>query len=218
MLRLGRAALSDAELVALLLGSGTSGANALDVARELLVMHGGLVGLARLDVTALMRTGGIGLAKAARLVAALELGRRRTSATDVRTVVRSSHDVAALVAPLLADAPRERVVAVVCDGQSKVIAVTVVAEGGAHGASFPIRDVLAEVLRRDGSAVALAHQHPGGEPEPSTADVTATRALAAAARQCGVRLLDHVVLAGGAWRSISAALGADVTPPGRRDD
>lgn len=218
MARLGRGALSDAELVALLLGSGTAGSNALDLGRDLLVMHGGLVGLARLDVAALTRTNGIGLAKAARIVAALELGRRRVVAVDQRAVVRSSHDVALLVAPLLADQPRERLVAVICDGQSKVIAVTVVAEGGAHGASFPVREVLAEVLRRDGSAVALAHQHPGGDLRPSAADVCATRAVAAAAAQCGVRFLDHVVLAGGQWRSVSATLGADVSLPGRRDD
>ncbi len=218
MARLGRGALSDTELVALLLGSGTSGANAVDLARDLLVIHGGLAGLARLDVAALTRTDGIGLAKASRLVAALELGRRRVVAVDQRAVVRSSQDVALLVAPLLADQPRERVVAVICDGQSKVIAVTVVAEGGAHGASFPVRELLAEVLRRDGSAVALAHQHPGGDPTPSAADVATTRAVVTAAAQCGVRFLDHVVLAGGQWRSAATTLGIDLRLPGRRDE
>lgn len=213
MARLGRDALSDAELVALLLGSGTAGTNAVDLARDLLIAHGGVAGLGSLDVATLTRTGGVGTAKAARIVASLELGRRAAAATDARPRIRSSHDIALLVTPLLADRSRERVVAVVCDRRSRVIATTVVAEGGGHGASFPVREVLAEVLRRDGTTLALAHQHPGGDPTPSRADLTATRAVIAAAEQCGVRFLDHVVLGGGRWRSITAALDGQVSPP-----
>ena len=212
-MRLGRDALSDTELVALLLGSGTGGTNAVDLARDLLISHGGVAGLGSLDATALTRTSGIGTAKAARVVAALELGRRATIATDVRPSVRSSLDVARLVTPLLVGQPRERVVAVVCDRRSRVSAVTVVAEGGVHGASFPVREVLAEVLRRDGSTLALAHQHPGGDATPSQVDLSTTRTVIEAAEQCGIRFLDHVVIGGGRWRSITAVLGGQVSPP-----
>ena len=213
LIRLGREALSDAELVALLLGSGTTTTNAVDLARDLLLAHGGAAGLGSLDVTTLTRTSGIGTAKAARVVAALELGRRSGSATHARPVVKTSRDIALLVAPLLVDQPRERVVAVVCDRRSRVIAATVVAEGGAQGASFPVRDVLAEVLRRDGSTLALAHQHPGGDPTPSRADLATTHTVIAAAQHCGIRFLDHVVLGGGRWRSITAVLDGQVSPP-----
>lgn len=213
LVRLGREALSDAELVALLLGSGTTSTNAVDLARDLLLAHGGAAGLGSLDVTTLTRTNGIGTAKAARVVAALELGRRSRSTSDVRPMVKTSRDLALLVAHLLVDQPRERVVAVVCDRRSQVIATTVVAQGGAHGASFPVREVLAEVLRRDGSTLGLAHQHPGGDPTPSAADLATTGAMIAAAEQCGIRFLDHVVLGGGRWRSIMSALDAQVSPP-----
>lgn len=213
LVRLGRSALSDAELVALLLGSGTSGANAVDLARHLLTRHGGPAGVASLDVHSLAATGGIGPAKAARVVAAFELGRRRDTATDIRPKVSTSEDIARLIAPLLVDQPRERVVAVVCDRRSRVIATTVVAEGGTHGAAFPVREVLAEVLRRDGSTLALAHQHPGGDPTPSQSDFAATRAVTAAAEQCGVRFLDHVVIGGWRWRSIKAVIDGRVSQP-----
>lgn len=217
LVRVGRSALSDAELVALLLGSGTRGANAVDLAHHLLTQHGGLAGVASLDLHALSTTSGIGPTKAARVVAALELGRRRGTVTDSRPAVSTSAHVAGLVAPLLADQPRERVVAVVCDQRSRVIATTVVAEGSAHGASFPVREVLAEVLRRDGSTLALAHQHPGGDPTPSRSDVITTRTVIAAAGQCGVRFLDHVVIGGGRWRSITAVLDGQVNPPAPPD-
>ena len=175
-------------------------------------------GLARLDIAALTRTSGLGPAKAGRVVAALELGRRSETVTDERAKVRTSEDIARAAAPLLRDQPRERVVAVVCDNRSRVVAATIIAQGGVHAASFPVREVLAEVLRRDGVAVALAHQHPGGDPRPSAADLAATRAVAAAAAQCGVRFFDHVVLAGTRWRSIGAALGlGDVSRPTRPD-
>lgn len=201
LLRLGPDALTDAELLGLLLGTGRPGVNAVDLARLLLAEHGGLSGLTAADPTALARTAGVGVGKAARVAAALTLARRTLWTADDDAVVRSSSDVARVVVPLLACRARERVVVVVCGPGNRLRACTVVAEGGAGHAAFPVREILAEVLRRDGVAFAVAHNHPGGDLRPSEADVAASAALAEAAGRCGLRFLDHLVVAGDAWRS-----------------
>lgn len=199
--RLGSGSLSDVELVAVLLGTGRVGTNVLDLAARLLRVHGGLGGLRHADATTLAREPGVGPAKAARLVAALDLGGRAARASDEREVVERSSDVARVTAARFAGARRERVVLVVCGPGNRVIDTCVLADGSVHGAAFPVRDVLAEVLRRDGTSFALAHNHPGGEATPSVVDRQTTVALRDAARQVGVELLDHVVVAGGEWRS-----------------
>jgi DNA repair protein RadC len=205
LLHHGAHALTDAELVALLLGSGRAGANAVDVASRLLLAHGGLAGMQRADATALAREPGVGPAKAARVVAALALASRTSRSSDVRPTVRRSSDVARIVAHYFTGARRERVAIVVCGAGNRVLDTLVVADGGAHGASFPLREILAEVLRRDGVALALAHNHPSGDPTPSAADRRTTSALRSAADGVGLRLLDHVVIAGDEWRSVSGA-------------
>ncbi|WP_444665003.1 JAB domain-containing protein [Cellulomonas sp. CW35] len=201
----GARALTDAELVALVLGSGLPGTNVVDLATRLLVAHGGLAGLARADATTLAREPGLGPAMASRLVAALALSSRAHEAEDTRPLVASSGDVARVTAPQLAGARRERVVLVVCGPRHRVLDVVVVADGTAHGAAFPVREVLAEVLRRDGVAFALAHNHPSGDPTPSGADLATTATLQDAAQRVGLRLLDHVVVAGTQWRSVTAS-------------
>ncbi|MEU2200774.1 DNA repair protein RadC [Isoptericola sp. NPDC019482] len=202
LVRHGSTALTDAELVALLLGSGRRGANAVDLAAELLHEHGGLAGLRHVDVAALARVPGVGTAKAARIVAALALTSRGARAEDERPVIRRSADVARVTAPAFVGARRERVALVVCRPGNRVLETIVVADGGAHGAAFPVREVLADVLRRDGVAFALAHNHPGGDPAPSDADRRTTAALRSAAEDVGLRLLDHLVVAGSEWRSV----------------
>ncbi len=212
MLRLGADALSDAELVALLLGSGRRGVNVLDVARDLLAAHGGLSGLARADSGVLAMTLGIGPAKATRVVAALALARRFGTSTDRRDTVRGPADVARLAEPLLARDDDPRLVVVVCDRANRVLGTTAIDGSRAHDGPFPVRDALAETLRRGGVALALAHRH-DGDPAPTAGDRDATEHLAAAAGQVAVRLLDHVVLGPGAgaggtgpttWRSVTA--------------
>lgn len=199
--RHGVTGLSDAELLAILLGSGLRGVNVVDLAARLLASYGGVGGLRQADTAALAAEPGVGPAKAARVVAALALAARAEVSVDDRAVVARSSDVARLATPHLAGARRERVVLVVCGAGNRVLATVVVSDGGAHHASFPVREVLAEVLRRDGVAFALAHNHPGGDPAPSTADRVVTRSLRDAAAGVGLRFLDHVVLAGSAWAS-----------------
>lgn len=205
MLRLGADALSDVELVALLLGSGRRGASALDTARDLLLAHGGLTGLADAGPPALLRSPGVGPAKATRVVAALALARRFGTSTDRRTTVRTPADVARVAAPLLAGPADGRVVAIAGDRAARVLGALVVPGASAHAEPFAVREVLAETLRRGGVTLALAHRHDRDDVQPCGTDERAAAAVADAAAHCGVRLLDSVVLSGEAWASAGPA-------------
>jgi DNA repair protein RadC len=197
----GPDALSDAELLALVLGSGRSGESALDVASGLLAEYGGLRRLSQARPEELRRRPGVGAAKAAALVAAFHLGRRTGEAAEMAPVLAGTADVAAAARPMLADARRERVLVLICDAQHRLRQHAIVAEGALDRSPMPVRDVLNAVLRHDGRAFAVAHNHPSGDPTPSLADRRATAALVEAARTVGLRFLDHVVIAGDRWVS-----------------
>lgn len=202
MLRLGCAALSDAELVAVLIGGGRVGASAVDVAHELLREHHGLAGLAGARAEELSAHPGVGEAKAARVLAGVALAGRLNTPDD-RAVVASSADVAALVVPALAHERTEQLLVVMLDSGHRVRRVERVAHGAVDRTPLPVREVLALVLRHDGRAFALAHNHPGGSAEPSPADLDATASMRRAAEQVGLRMIDHLIVAGSRWTSIT---------------
>jgi len=201
LLRLGPGALSDAELVALVAGVGAQGRNEVAVGQELIVECGGLRGLAAAFPEELTRSSGIGPARAARLLAAFELA-ARTIAAPTNRVVDSAAAIAELVTPVLARERREKVVVLVVDAANRVLRVAAVATGGLDSSPMPVREVLHAVLRYDGRAFALAHNHPSGDPTPSVQDREATGAVIRAADAVGLRFLDHVVIAGTSWRSV----------------
>lgn len=194
MLRLGADALSDVELIALLLGSGRPGVGVIESARDLLESHGGLVGLARQDSLALTSVPGIGSAKATRVVAALTLARRFGTSTDRRQTVRGPTDILRISAPLLAEVTDDRVVVIAADRACRVLGSTVVPEVRAHDPSAPVRAVLAESLRRGAETFALAHREPAGQGTGQACAAEFTAAVTLAAQHCGLRLLDHVAV------------------------
>lgn len=201
LLRLGVGALSDAELVALVAGTDVQGRDDVAVGHELIIEFGGLHGLAMAFPEELTRSSGIGPPGAARLIAAFELAARATPAPIIR-VVDSTAAIADLVAPVLARERREKVVVVVADAANRVLRVVPVAIGGLDSSPLPVREVLYAVLRHDGRAFALAHNHPSGDPTPSAQDREATDAVCRAADAVGLRFLDHVVVAGSSWRAV----------------
>ncbi len=193
--RHGAAALGDNELVALVLGSGFPRTGALAAANELLKTRGGLHGLARAGCVDLERVPGIGEAKAAQLVAALELGRRTLAhAPAARVQLRTPRDAAAYLLPTFGARPVEHFGVVLLDGKHRVLATTVLSIGTANATVVEPRDVFREAILGGAIAVVVFHNHPSGDPSPSPEDAALTARLAAAGTLMGVALVDHVVL------------------------
>ncbi len=204
LLREGSHALSDAELVAILLGTGGRGRNAVALAQDVLARCGGVAGLARWGVPELARLNAVGPAKASRLVAALALVGRLGS-PEQHPRLTDSGTIAEVAQARLTGGRVERLLVLVADSGLRLRHLEEVAKGGASGCGLPVREVLSTVLRHDGVAFALAHNHPGGDPAPSDIDRTATQRVTDAAGHVGLRFLDHVVVTDAAWRSVTAS-------------
>jgi DNA repair protein RadC len=192
---LGAEALSDAELVALLLRTGAAHHPAREVAQGLLRRHG-LRGLGRAALAELRRHPGVGDAKAATILAAFELG-RRVASLRLRPgdLIRSPADVHRHFHPLLRDAPHERFLVVLLDGRHRVIRPVLTSQGTLTASLVHPREVFAPALREPAAAVVLVHNHPSGDPTPSREDREITARLVAAGDLLGIPVLDHVVVA-----------------------
>jgi DNA repair protein RadC len=209
---LGPEQLADVDLLALLVGTGSEGESARSVASRLLDGAGSVVGITRLGGHGLAERRGIGPAKAARILAALELGRRAAqhALEERRAGIGSFDAVAKWARPRLATLEHEEVWMLALDGRNGLRGAHRVAQGGLHGCALLPRDVLRPALRDGASSIVLIHNHPSGDPTPSADDVHMTRALAAAANVVGVTLLDHVVIARGGAASLREFGALDV--------
>lgn len=192
----GPEALSDSELLALVLRHGRQGESAVSLAASLLAEYGNLDVLAGAHPEELATRSGVGVAKAAALAAAFQLG-RRLGRDGVPLVLRSPHDVATVARRELAGLRRERVLVLICDAANRLRRTVIVSEGSIDRTLVPVREILNAVLRHDGRAFAIAHNHPSGNPESSEADRRATVEVRDAARVVGLRFLGHVVVANG---------------------
>ena len=203
LLEEGREALSDSEVLALLLRSGTTGASASDLANELLADFGSLSRLSEATADELKRVPGVGAAKAAAVVAGFELGRRLRLDKTNEVVLSRASEVAARAQALLSGLRRERVVVFVCDRRGRLLREMHLSQGTSARALIDVREVLNAVLRHDGNSFALAHNHPSEDTRPSAADVKVTGNLAAAAKTVGLRFLGHIVIAGDQWAEVA---------------
>jgi DNA repair protein RadC len=191
----GTDALSDAELLAIVLGAGVPGVPVGAMASALLERFGGLARLARLGPSALAIAPGLGTAKALRLLAALELGRRAHSlATRAREPLGDSAAVARWCAARFGAIEHEELWVLSLDGRNGLRGARRVAQGGLHGCAVRPRDVLRAALADAAVSVVLAHNHPSGDPTPSSEDLALTHAVADACDVVGIPLVDHVVL------------------------
>ncbi|MEU4312714.1 DNA repair protein RadC [Nocardia sp. NPDC024068] len=197
---LGPQALNDSELLALLLGQGRRGESAVDLALALLAEFGGVAGLASARPEELARRPGIGTAKAAAISAAFQLAARARNGPERLPPLSRAADIARAAWPLFAGARVERLLVLICDSRNRPRQRVFVAEGAIDEVAVPVREILNTVLRHDGRAFALAHNHPSGDPAPSLDDRRVSTLLAAAASTVGLRFLDHVVIAGEDWR------------------
>ncbi len=193
-LKLGIDGVSDHELIALVLGTGGAGRDVFTVARSL--EEDGLEALARNTAGMLGARTGVGPVKGLRLAAAFELGRRACRALDLdRKKLSTSHDVAAYARSRLSHLDHEEMWLLALDGQNGARAFRRIAQGGLHGCAVSGRDILRVALIEAASAMVLVHNHPSGDPTPSSEDIAMSRAVAEAGEIVGVALLDHVIIA-----------------------
>jgi DNA repair protein RadC len=198
----GAAALGDNELLALVLGSGSRDRNALAVANELLAARGGLPGLLRSSADDLSRASGVGHAKAAQVLAAIELGRRALSHRyRERPQLLAPSETAAFLMPVFGGRAVEQFGVVLLDTKYRVIRTTLVATGTLNSTIVEPRDVYREAAMGAAFAVVAFHNHPSGDPSPSPNDVDLTYRLKAAGTLMGIDLIDHVILGDGRYFS-----------------
>jgi DNA repair protein RadC len=200
--RLGVDALGAEELIALVLQKGLRGQDGLETARRLARDLGSISRLERAEPGELTGVSGINFDQAAALVACFRLARLAANESPPPSM-RSAADIAAVAMREIGVARRERAVVLVCDAANQLLRVVRVSEGSVDRTLVPVREILNAVLRHDGRAFAVAHNHPSGDPTPGKDDFRATDELQAASRVVGLRFLDHVIVAQQTWRSIT---------------
>lgn len=209
LLRLGPDALSAVELLALLLGQGSTRSDVLATA-EVVLSRGGdgpdsLLALSRLSADELMAVAGVGPARAAAVVAAFELGRRAGARAPARLRIGDAGAAVALVSPWLDGLRHEEFWVLCLDARHALLARKRVGMGGPTATPADPRTVFAEAVRTGASGIVVVHNHPSGDPAPSEADRALTRALQMAGEAVGIGLYDHVVLGRGVYYSFRSA-------------
>jgi DNA repair protein RadC len=191
----GVSTVGDNELLAIVLGHGAPRSSALDLANVVLAAAGGLHGLTRATVDDLRRVPGIGRARAAQILAAIEAGRRTLlRGRRDRAQVLSARDVAELLVPQFGARPVEHFGLVLLDTKHRVLRVSVISIGTLDASVVHPREVFREAITGGAAAIVLFHNHPSGDPRPSAEDVRLTKRLLAAGDLMGIDVLDHVVI------------------------
>jgi len=191
----GVAALGDNELLALVIGHGTRRGDALATANAVLAAHGGLHGLPRCTPDDCRRTPGIGAARAAQIVAAVELGRRTlVRGAGARLQIRSARDAAEYLMPRYCGREIEQFGVVLLDTKHRVLRTAILASGTLNSTIVQPREVYRAATSGGAAAIVVFHNHPSGDPTPSPEDVDLTRRLAAAGLLLGIDLVDHLIL------------------------
>jgi len=192
----GPAALSDSELLAILINTGTKEKSAVELAKEVLDLgKNNLNELGKLSVNNLMQVNGIKEAKAITIAAALELGRRRHAAASlVKTTVRSSSDIAEYLKTMIKDYPYEIFAVVFLNRSNKINHFEIISKGGITGTVADPRIILKKALEHEATAIVLCHNHPSGNLKPSLADEELTIKIKEAAKYFDIRVLDHIIV------------------------
>ncbi len=206
MLARGADALSNAELLAILLRTGTGKMNVIDVSREVLKAAGGkLNGIASMSVERLCDIGGIGPTKAVTLAAAFELGRRAAaeSIIDSKTAISSSKTVFRMMLPNLKGLDHEECWILFLNRANYLISKEKVSSGGLDSTTLDTKTITRKALEKKATGIIVVHNHPSGSSIPGNADIEATRQLERALRTCDISLLDHVIIAENNYYSFS---------------
>lgn len=204
MLLKGISSLSDAELIAILIGSGNKNETAVQLSQRILFsVNNNLNALGKRSIRELISGfKGIGEAKAITICAALELGRRRAqSEPEVRNTIQSSKDAYHLFYPLLCDLPHEELWIALLNRSNKVVEKTRISQGGTSETTADLRIILKAAITNLAAGIVLCHNHPSGALRPSTQDDALTRRLATSAKLLDIRLLDHIIVTDSSYYS-----------------
>ena len=200
---LGPQALTNAELLAILLRVGVQGENAVEVGQRLLHAFGGLRGLHRAPFKDLMNQHGMGEAKASQIKAAIELGRRLIlESPEEKPAINSPADAAALVQYDMSALEQEHLRVMLLDRRNRVLEVVEVYKGSVNSSQVRVGELFKDAVRTNASAIIVIHNHPSGDPTPSPDDVAVTRAIVQAGKLMDIDVLDHLVIGLGKWVSL----------------
>ncbi len=192
----GKQALSDAELIAILIASGSRNETAVQLSQRILASHSNnLNELAKLSINDLKKFKGIGEAKAITIIAALELGRRRKE-VDVQKqdVIKTSKDAYAHMAPKLSDLPHEEFWILLLNRSNKIIRTELVGRGGVSGTVADVRLILKSAVEHLASSIVLSHNHPSGNLQPSKEDINLTQKVKQGAALFDIQVIDHIIV------------------------
>lgn len=200
---LGPQALTNAELIAILLRVGVKGESAVDVGQRLLNKFKGLTGLHRAQFGELKDQRAMGTAKAAQLKAAIELGRRLAlESPEEKPTINSPGDAAALVQYEMCALEQEHLRVILLDRRNRVLEIVEVYKGSVNSSQVRIGELFKEAVRKNASAVIVVHNHPSGDPTPSPDDVAVTRGIVQAGKLLDIDVLDHLVIGENRWVSL----------------
>jgi DNA repair protein RadC len=205
-LKQGVGALSNAELLALIIHTGTRNSSSLHLAEEVLSLCSeGLSSLGSMELDDLMRISGIGSGKACTILAAVELGKRiATSRPPGRRAIASSDDVAAMFMEDLRYEKKEFFKSVMVNAKGEIISVDNVSVGELSSTVVHPREVFSQAIRKSAAGVIFVHNHPSGDPSPSDEDIKTTERLVNGGEVLGIRVLDHIIIGDGKFRSLRA--------------
>ena len=196
--RYGPQALSNPELLAILLRVGMEGENVIQLSQRLLGDFGGLRGLHEATFDDICRKKGIGPAKAAQLLAAIELGRRIGLETvDEKAAIHSPADAAALVEYEMSAFPQEHLYVIVLDTRNRLITIDRLYQGSLNSSTVRVGELFRSAIQKNGAAIIVVHNHPSGDPAPSPEDINLTRSVVQAGKLLDIEVLDHLVIGKG---------------------
>jgi len=203
LLKYGEHTLSDSELLAILLRTGTRGSSALDIARNILRKFKSFRNMSHTDIRDWQEFKGLGAAKIAQIRAAIEVGRRfGEESLEKKIKVKSGRDIVDIVMPRMRDLKKEVFKTILLNSQNQIIQVLEITEGTVNRAAPIIREIFQKALQNFAAAIICIHNHPSGNPTPSREDRLFTEELINAGNVLQVKVLDHIIIGDGQWQSI----------------
>jgi DNA repair protein RadC len=202
LMHYGAEVLSTQELLAIILRVGSSQGSAIDLGNQLLTRFHSLTGIAKATAAELSQVPGVGMAKAAQIKAAFELGKRLASASEDRPLVNRPELAAGLIMEQMRYQDKEHFKVLLLDTRNRCIAIRPISTGSLNANVAHPREIFREAVAHSAAAMIVAHNHPSGDPTPSEEDKALTRRLVEAGKTMGIEVLDHLIIGDGRWISL----------------